>query len=124
MVAFPDDGSVTVTERDGEDWLIVLWRESVNVVVTGATSFRGADPHVSNREILESVGSRAYARHRAEHIEDYQRLHGRVTLDLGGSDLSDKPTDERVAALSDGAKDRQLMETYFQFGRYLTYQLL
>ena len=119
VVAFPDDGSVTVTQQDGEDWLIVEWRESVNVVVAGATSFRGADPHASNRAVLDAVGSRPYSQHRAEHIEDYQRLHRRVTLDLGGADAADKSTDERVAALDDGTEDRQLLATYFQFGRYL-----
>lgn len=119
VAAFPDDGRVSVESHDDDDWLIVHWKRSVNVVVAGATSFRGVDPHVANREVLAAAGSRSYSERRAEHIEDHARLHGRVTIDLGGSDLSEMPTDERVARVKGGAEDPQLEAQYFQFGRYL-----
>src|SRR5690606_8219697 len=52
------------------------------------------------------------------HKADYQAWFDRVELDLGTTDAADKPTDERVAAFARGA-DPQLIELYFQFGRYL-----
>ncbi|MBT5531708.1 glycoside hydrolase family 95 protein, partial [Candidatus Poribacteria bacterium] len=55
----------------------------------------------------------------AEHVEDHRRLYRRVTLDLGGDDLSATPTDERVARVRHGADDAGLVAEYFQFGRYL-----
>lgn len=119
VAAFPDDGRVTIESRDDEDWLIVRWKRSVNIVIAGATSFRGHDPHVANREVIEAAGARPYAEHRAEHIADYARLHGRVAIDLGGPDLSNIPTDERVERVKGGAEDPQLEGQYFQFGRYL-----
>ena len=91
----------------------------MNIVIAGATSFRGHDPHVANREVIEAAGARPYAEHRAEHIADYARLHGRVAIDLGGPDLSNIPTDERVERVKGGAEDPQLEGQYFQFGWYL-----
>ena len=41
-------------------------------------------------------------------------------LDLGGTDAAKRPTDERVAAVQQGAADPLLTTQYFQFGRYLT----
>jgi alpha-L-fucosidase 2 len=57
----------------------------------------------------------------AEHLADYQKLFGRVTLDLGTSPAAAAlPTDARLRALSPtGQRDPQLEMLLFQFGRYL-----
>ncbi|MGC8991923.1 MAG: glycosyl hydrolase family 95 catalytic domain-containing protein, partial [Verrucomicrobiia bacterium] len=53
------------------------------------------------------------------HVADYKSLFDRVSLDLGATDVADRPTDERLAAVKNGAFDPDLVATYFQFGRYL-----
>ena len=51
------------------------------------------------------------------HIDDYRKIFEVCSLDLGeGPDL---PTDERLAALREGAEDPALFALYFAYGRYL-----
>lgn len=52
------------------------------------------------------------------HIAAYQKYFNRVSLDLGTSDASQMPTDERIKNFASG-NDPQLVSLYFQFGRYL-----
>lgn len=52
------------------------------------------------------------------HITAYQKYFNRVSLDLGTSDASQMPTDERIKNFASG-NDPQLVSLYFQFGRYL-----
>ncbi|MCP5524491.1 MAG: hypothetical protein H7A46_23425 [Verrucomicrobiales bacterium] len=51
----------------------------------------------------------------------YQALFDRCTLDLGDTDpaVAAMTAAERLQALRDGGADPDLIETYFQFGRYL-----
>jgi alpha-L-fucosidase 2 len=51
-------------------------------------------------------------------VADYQKLFGRVSLELNGTDATNA-TDERLKAVSAGASDLDLVSIYFQFGRYL-----
>ncbi len=50
----------------------------------------------------------------AEHKAYFNKYMGRVSLDLKGDDLDNIPTDERLKN-----PDKNLISTYFQFGRYL-----
>ena len=55
-------------------------------------------------------------------IQDHQRYFERVGIDLGTSsdEIAGLPTHERLARIRAGeADDPDLIETYFQFGRYL-----
>lgn len=57
------------------------------------------------------------------HLEDYQEMFDRVSLDIGQT-VSDKTTDQLLAAYKNGsasdAEKRQLEVMLFQYGRYLT----
>ncbi len=54
----------------------------------------------------------------SEHTADFSALFDRVDFTLeGGSDL---PTDERLEAVKNGARDDALIALLFQYGRYLT----
>ena len=52
------------------------------------------------------------------HIKAYREQFNTVTLDLGTNDQAKLPTDQRVAQFA-SSFDPQLVELYFQFGRYL-----
>ena len=119
IAASADGGRVTVEPHEDGDRLVVEWQRSVTIVIAGATSYHGADPHVANRETLAAAARSSYRERRDEHVQDYRRLYSRVTLDLGADNLPDTPTDGRVARAQDGAEDAGLVAQYFQFGRYL-----
>ncbi|MCE6998719.1 glycoside hydrolase N-terminal domain-containing protein [Saccharothrix sp. S26] len=55
---------------------------------------------------------------RSRHVADYQRLFGRVTLDVGRTAAADQPTDVRIAQ-HNSTTDPQFSALLFQYGRYL-----
>ena len=63
---------------------------------------------------------RSYAQLRTAHVTDHRRLFDRVRLGLGESrDVASLPTDKRLVRVQQGATDPELVELYFQYGRYL-----
>ena len=55
---------------------------------------------------------------KAAHVKKYKALYDRVKLDLGKDAFASTTTDKRVE-LFKKQTDLHLVETYFQFGRYL-----
>jgi alpha-L-fucosidase 2 len=107
--------------RDGK--LTVAGADSATLILAGATNFKNfrdvsGDPASRNAATLEALGSKTYEALKAEHLADYRKLFGRVSLDLGTSPAAQLPTDERVAAFAKG-HDPALVALVFQFGRYL-----
>jgi len=92
------------------DRLAVENADSATLWLTSATSYRSG---------RSSAAGRSWYGARDAHIAQHRRLFRRLSLDLGGQDLSGTPTDERLAAVKNGADDPQLVATYFQYGRYL-----
>ena len=76
-----------------------------------------ADPVSRNQTSLKN-SSKAYAKALEQHTAAYRQLFGRVELHLGRTAQADKPTDIRIREFADNF-DPQLVELYFQFGRYL-----
>jgi alpha-L-fucosidase 2 len=103
------------------DALTIHDADSVTLILTAATDFRNQDLPAACQQALDAGAKKPYAQLRAEHLADHQRLFRRVTFELGSEtdDLSTMPTDERLKRVAAGAIDRHLVETYFQFGRYL-----
>ena len=116
------------------DRLIVKDADEAMLYVAGATNYPGmanlskgittfsADPVKTCSSIIKSVQTKAYSSLKAEHIADHKKYYDRVQLELADIDpVADAlPTDERLQlARQAGAPDLGLVETYFQFGRYL-----
>ncbi len=55
---------------------------------------------------------------KTEHINDYQQLFNRVSLDLGSSEISKRPTNERLISFKTD-EDPSLVALLYQYGRYL-----
>jgi len=70
-------------------------------------------------ETLRTAEAKIYDVLRSNHIQEHQQLFHRVSLNLGRTSIADLPTNERLAALRQGAADPALAVLYFQFGRYL-----
>lgn len=103
--------------------LNVSGADKVTVRISIASNFRmyddiGADERKRARDYLKQAEQKPYNRLFDAHKTDYQAYFDRVELDLGTTDAAGKPTDERVAAFA-RERDPQLIELYFQFGRYL-----
>jgi alpha-L-fucosidase 2 len=97
--------------------LRVVDAEAVTLRLAAATSFRGRDPEAACAEALRTA--RPYDEQLARHLADHRSLFRRVRLDLGSAERNALPTDERLAAVREGAVDPGLAATYFQYGRYL-----
>jgi len=102
-------GSIKVREAD-----------AATLYLVAATDYYGKEnPHRACIRQMQAIADKSYKQIRRDHIEDYQRLFRRVTLDLGGTDQAKRPTDERLVAVINGADDPHLVAQYFQYGRYM-----
>jgi alpha-L-fucosidase 2 len=70
-------------------------------------------------EQVNAASALDYSKLKERSIADHQRMFRRVDLQLSQSPPPDKPTDERLRAVRDGADDPNLLSLYFQYGRYL-----
>lgn len=119
LVDVHNDGGTKSVEGDA---ININKADSVTVLVSCGTSYINAhdvsgDPHARALRDVQAAAIRKYSDLRARHLEDYQHLFRRVSLDLGSDEDSLLPTDERVRKF-DG-NDTALAALYFQFGRYL-----
>ncbi|HTW95530.1 MAG TPA: glycoside hydrolase family 95 protein, partial [Tepidisphaeraceae bacterium] len=116
-VVIPQGGTIS----QGNGTVSVSGADSVVVLVTADTDYRGGDPDRLCRDTLAAAQGIPFDELEIRHLEDYKALFDRVTLDLGksDSDVEGLPTDQRLARLSDGGSDPEMVATYFQYGRYL-----
>jgi alpha-L-fucosidase 2 len=71
---------------------------------------------------LDKLKDKPLAKIRADAIADLQKYLNRVQFDIGktSDDILSLPTKDRLQRIKEGHHgDPDLMETYFQFGRYL-----
>ncbi|UKS28173.1 glycoside hydrolase family 95 protein [Paenibacillus sp. HWE-109] len=114
------------TMKGDADGVHVIGATSATLYFSAATSFdpdAGAscstrDPKQRTGEAIDAVRAQRYEDIRHRHLEDHNKLFGRVALSLGGSKASsDMPTDRRIAEY--GSNDPGLVELMFHYGRYL-----
>jgi alpha-L-fucosidase 2 len=127
------DGGAVSTEGNR---LVVAGANSVTLYIAGATNYAGMESVAKGTDLsdiipsemcaqkIEKVAPRSYARIKADHVADHRRLFDRVNLTFEPSSqdeaLASLPTDERLLAAKDnGRPDNGLVETFFQYGRYL-----
>jgi alpha-L-fucosidase 2 len=109
-----DDNAIAVNGADAVTIYISIGTNFVNY-----QSVNGNENQAANRWIEPfSKGKKKYDKVLADHINAYQKQFHTVTMDLGTNDQAKLPTDQRVAQFA-STFDPQLVELYFQFGRYL-----
>lgn len=101
------------------DSIIVSDADSVVFYLTASTNYWGDDPKIKCNETLFRILRKDYGKIKEDHIADYLKYYDRVKLDLGGNDDNDIPTDAILESVKKGGEDNDLIETYFNFGRYL-----
>ncbi len=107
----PRDEAIQITGAD-----------RVTLILAGDSSFVNykdvnGDPSKKNLATLNKVANKSYKNIKADHIQDHRTLFRRVSLNLGTSDKAKLPTANRLKNFDEG--DPQLVELFFQYGRYL-----
>jgi alpha-L-fucosidase 2 len=97
--------------------------KSATLYLVAATSFIdfsdiSANPADRCKTYLSKIEGKSYKQIKAAHLTDYQELYGRVKLDLGESEISNRPTDERLTTFYED-EDPALVAVLYQYGRYL-----
>ena len=125
---------VAADSTGGRQWvdaagLHVQGANEVVLFLTAATSFNGFDrsPALDGKAAGETASrsmraarAKSFVALRDAHVADHRALFDRVSLELtpsGAQPNANLATDERITTL--GAKDTSLVETFFQYGRYL-----
>jgi alpha-L-fucosidase 2 len=111
-----NDGGTVVSAGDS---IRITKADAVTIFITAATDYNCNDPSSATAERMNKIVSKQYKDIRDNHIADYKRFFTRVSLDLGSGDGIWFPTDSRITAMQNGYVDPDLIELYYQFGRYL-----
>lgn len=119
LKAVPEGGHMKVEDRD----LIITGADAVTLFIAAATNFVNykdvsGDPHQRVEIALKAIEGKSYESIKETHIREHQRLFKRVSVDLGSTDNSFLPTDERRETFN-GRNDPDLAALCFQFGRYM-----
>lgn len=111
----------TMCSADGI--LSVKGADAAILYISIATNFKNykditGDEAAKSEELLRKAMQSDYATSRRQHTGMFSALMGRVSLSLGPDEFADDPTDVRLIKFGE-RDDNKLVETYFQFGRYL-----
>ena len=111
----------TMSSRDGV--LQISGADEATIYLTIATNFKHYDDITGNdtlrsEEALNAALTKDFRSIKAAHIAKYKEQYDRVKLDLGSDAFANMTTDKRVETFKTH-DDLHLVETYFQFGRYL-----
>ena len=78
----------------------------------------GPNPKIEVEERVKEIREKGYESLYQEHLEDFQNLMDRVTLDFGGKE-DGRTVPELMESYRKGKREPYLEELYFQYGRYL-----
>lgn len=114
-----------LTQADNR--IVVSNADSALILISMATNFVSyqdisANALARSREYLahakQQFANDQYAERKTAHSNFYQQYFDRVRLDLGESEFSEEPSDQRMRLFA-SRHDPELASLYFQFGRYL-----
>jgi len=115
----PEGGKMT----SGDTTVVVEKANSVTILISIGTNFVDyktltADPAKKADSYLKKAEKKSFDAIFKDHVAAYQKYFNRVRLNLGTTEASKLPTDERIEKFASG-NDPGLVSLYFQFGRYL-----
>ena len=129
---------VTGTAKGGKLYamgrsLVAEDADEVTLYYCAATNFWGEEPEGYVNQKLADGMAKDYEELKEEHIKDYQSYFNRVNLELYNNEeietfatnaakhaaASAVPTGDLLASVKNGEIPSSLVETYFDFGRYL-----
>ncbi|HMO25632.1 MAG TPA: glycoside hydrolase family 95 protein, partial [Tepidisphaeraceae bacterium] len=133
------------SKRANEGAIVVENADNADILLVAATSFENwqnadGDPAARNERFVGVISQKPVDRIMADALADHWALFGRVTIDLGTTDLVNIPTDQRVARVRRASgqattertprtpdtpprgglpADPHLAALFFQYGRYM-----
>jgi alpha-L-fucosidase 2 len=118
------------TARPQENAVSVRGSTDVTIYIAAATNFNRTDSgqmlpegwQTKAARDLDRLAHKSFEDIQRIAIQDHQKYFQRVDVDFGktAQDIADLPTRSRLHRIRDGKKDDpDLIETYFQYGRYL-----
>lgn len=108
------DGTIDVDNADQVMIFVSIGTNFVNYKDVSANSEQEAEKFMAaSKNALKNFDKALDS-----HIKAYRKQFARVSLDLGTNDQAKLPTDERVRQFRN-TFDPQMVELYFQYGRYL-----
>lgn len=113
------DGSLVATNNVIE----VKNATSVVLKLVAATNFVNYNDISANAakrcdKYQKAITNLKYEKAKKNHITDYQKLYKRTSINLGVTEFSARPTNERLMSYSKD-KDPNLVALLYQYGRYL-----
>lgn len=112
-------GKITQNENSLE----IKDADNATLSLVAATSFLtynniSGNPGETCKNHLIALEGKSYKKLKSKHIADYESLFGRVGIDLGSSQISMRPTDQRLTTFKEDL-DPSLVALLYQYGRYL-----
>lgn len=103
--------------------ITVKGASTATIYISIATNFNNykdlnGDENARAKSYLDKAYAKSYAAILTPHVAAYQQYFNRVKLDLGTSEATKLPTDERLKNFR-SVNDPQLVTIYYQYGRYL-----
>lgn len=111
-----DDNYIKVTGANSVTFRMAADTEYKAVYPT----YRGEDPYANTLNTIASVKEKSFSELKSAHLQDYQKLFKRVSLEINNSaSLENIPTDDRLNAYKRNQSDKGLEVLYYQYGRYM-----
>lgn len=106
--------------RVDRDKITVTNADELTVIIDIRTDYKNQQYKELCRQTVREATSKSYRALKKEHINDFQPLFERVSLNLEGEESFEHlPTDRRWQRLKEGKADEGLAALFFQYGRYL-----
>ncbi|AWV97504.1 glycoside hydrolase family 95 protein [Arcticibacterium luteifluviistationis] len=101
----------------------VINANSATLYLVAATSFVNfqdisGNPTELCKKALNNLNDKSYETLKDIHLKDFRELFNRVELDLGSSEKSFRPTNERLISFKQD-QDPNMVSLLYQYGRYL-----
>lgn len=114
-----DGGTITNTDNS----VHIENANAVLIFISIASNFNNyhdinGDENQRAKDFMDKAFDHSFETIKAEHIAAYQNYFNRVKLDLGSSEASKLPTDQRLKNFKD-TSDPSFVSLYYQYGRYL-----
>ncbi|HUX58574.1 MAG TPA: glycoside hydrolase family 95 protein [Bacteroidales bacterium] len=114
------DGEMATEKNE----ISVSGARSATIWLSANTNFKNykdvsKDPMAALKTTFEGIKGLSFNEVKKKHINDYQSLFNRFTIDLGTSARDTLPTNIRLQKFTDSPDDPQLIGLYTQYGRYL-----
>lgn len=107
-------------EFKGCDSVTILLAAGTDYVMDNAKKYHGEPPHARLMAQIQAASTKPFEALKAEHVQDFQRLFNRVTLEVGDSTAAQKAFSfEKRSAEAKKQVDPELEAFLFQYGRYL-----